>query len=118
MRDGRSVTQTSVTVDRVEALLSSEGHALLDRLDREDFAVIGSLRLSTSLRQQFPPQLVAAALTQHELRSAAQNKFSQAGRMFSPVPAWSKLPPSWCHAIEPAGSLTALCCRPVYRDRR
>jgi hypothetical protein len=82
MRDGRRVTQTSVTVDRIEALLSSEGHALLDRLDREDPAVIGSLRLSTSLRQQFPPELVAAALTQYELRRAAQNKFSRAGRMF------------------------------------
>ena len=71
MRDGRRVTQKSVTVDRVEALLSSEGHALLDRLDREDPAVIDSIRLSASLRKQFPPELVAAALTQRELRRAA-----------------------------------------------
>ena len=76
------MTQTSVTVERVEALLSSEGHALLDRLNREDPAVIDSLRLGASLRQQFPPELVAAVLTQHELRRAAHNKFSQAGRMF------------------------------------
>jgi THUMP domain-containing protein/RNA cap guanine-N2 methyltransferase len=82
MRDGRRVTQKSVTVDRVEALLSSEGHALLDRLGREDPAVIDSIRLSASLRKQFPPELVAAALTQRELRRAAINKFSKASRMF------------------------------------
>ena len=71
MRDGRRVTQKSVTVDRVEALLSSEGHALLDRLNREDPAVIESIRLNASLRKQFSPELVAAALTQRELRRAA-----------------------------------------------
>lgn len=81
MRGGRRVTQTSVTVDRVAALLSVEGHALLDRIDREDPALIDSLRLGDSLRQQFPPELVAAALTQHELRRAAESKFSQASRM-------------------------------------
>ncbi|MDQ4012057.1 MAG: class I SAM-dependent methyltransferase [Actinomycetota bacterium] len=72
----------SITVDRLEALLSSEGHALLDRLNREDPAVIDSLRLSASLRKQFPPELVAAALTQYELRCAAGSKFSKAARMF------------------------------------
>jgi hypothetical protein len=82
MRDGRWVAQTSVTVDGVESLLSPEGHALLDRLNGEDPAVIDSLRLGASLRKQFPPELVAAALTQHELRRAAENKFSKASRMF------------------------------------
>ncbi|MGH4002996.1 MAG: class I SAM-dependent methyltransferase, partial [Pseudonocardiaceae bacterium] len=70
-----------MTVDCLEVLLSAEGHALLDRLSREDPAVADSIRLGSSLRAQFSPELVAAALTQHELRRAAESKFSKAGQM-------------------------------------
>jgi hypothetical protein len=71
-----------VTVDILEALLSAQGRALLERLSREEPAVADSIRLGSSLRAQFAPELVAAALTQHELRRAAESKFSQASEMF------------------------------------
>ncbi|MGH3899222.1 MAG: class I SAM-dependent methyltransferase [Pseudonocardiaceae bacterium] len=70
-----------MTVDRLEALLSAEGRALLDRLSHEEPAVADSIRLGSSLREQYSPELVAAALTQHELRRAAERKFSNAGQM-------------------------------------
>jgi THUMP domain-like/RNA cap guanine-N2 methyltransferase len=75
------VLQTSVTVESLEALLSLEGRALLDRLFREEPAAGDSLRLGSSLREQFTPELVAAALTQHELRRAGESKFRKASRM-------------------------------------
>ncbi|MGH3998991.1 MAG: hypothetical protein ACRDTJ_16230 [Pseudonocardiaceae bacterium] len=71
----------SVTLDRLEALLSAEGLALLDRLSREEPAVADSIRLGSSLRGQFAPELVAAVLTQLELRRAAKGKFSKASQM-------------------------------------
>ncbi|HKR51907.1 MAG TPA: class I SAM-dependent methyltransferase [Pseudonocardiaceae bacterium] len=70
-----------MTVESLEALLSGQGSALLERLSREEPAVADSIRLGSALRTQFAPELVAAALTQHELRRAAESKFSRAGRM-------------------------------------
>ena len=70
-----------MTVGRLEALLSADGHALLERLSREEPVAADSIRLGSLLREQFAPELVAAALTQHELRRAAESKFSRAGRM-------------------------------------
>lgn len=70
-----------MTVESLEALLSVEGRALLDRLFREEPAAGDSLRLGSSLREQFAPELVAAALTQHELRRAGESKFRKASRM-------------------------------------
>ncbi|MGH3931789.1 MAG: class I SAM-dependent methyltransferase, partial [Pseudonocardiaceae bacterium] len=55
---------------------------LLDRLSDADPTVVDSIRLGTALRTQFRPELVAAALSQHELRRAAAGKFSRAGQMF------------------------------------
>jgi hypothetical protein len=71
-----------VLLDQLDALCSPEGRALLNRLAREDPAAIGSIRLGVALRAQFPAELVAAALSQHELRQAAANKFRLAGQMF------------------------------------
>lgn len=64
----------------IEALLSAEGSALLAELvDVDD---LGSMQLATSLRRRYPPDLVAAALTQAELRRAARAKFTRADAMF------------------------------------
>jgi THUMP domain-like/RNA cap guanine-N2 methyltransferase len=79
--DFRLRLKVSVTLDHLEALLSVEGRALLDRLSREEPVVVDSIRLGSSLRERFPPELVAAALTQHELRRAAKGKFSKASQM-------------------------------------
>jgi len=67
-------------LDAADALLSAAGRALLAELaDQPD---LGSLRLATVLRERYPADLVAAALTQAELRRAARAKFSRAEQMF------------------------------------
>ena len=67
-------------VSDIDALLSPDGQALLTEL--AGAADLGSLRLATSLRERFAPDLVAAALTQVELRRAARAKFTRADDMF------------------------------------
>jgi len=64
----------------IEALLSPPGPALLAELASADD--LASMRLASSLRERYPGDLVAAALTQAELRRAATAKFSRAGEMF------------------------------------
>jgi hypothetical protein len=67
-------------VTEIDALVAPAGRALLAELaDQPD---LGSLRLATALRERYPADLVAAALTQAELRRAARGKFSRAGDMF------------------------------------
>jgi hypothetical protein len=67
-------------VSDFDALLGPSGRALLAELaDADD---LGSLRLATSLRERYAPDLVAAALTQAELRRAARTKFARADEMF------------------------------------
>jgi len=63
--------------DPVETLLSPAGRALLERVTgrHEDLA------LATGLRREYPADLVAAAFTQAELRTAARAKFSRAELM-------------------------------------
>ena len=72
---------TSVTGDQLDALLSPEGRALLAELAEQPHPA-DPLRLGTALRRRYPPDLVAAALTQHGLRAAAREKFRLADRMF------------------------------------
>src|SRR5258707_1332637 len=62
-------------------LMSKEGRELLDRLAGEDVSAGRALALSVSLRQQYPAELVAAALTQQALRLSARAKFSLASQM-------------------------------------
>ncbi len=54
---------------------------MLDRLAGEDVSAGRTLALSVSLRQEYPPELVAAALTQQALRASARAKFSLASKM-------------------------------------
>src|SRR6266550_1939591 len=67
---------------RFEALLSAPGRSLLDRLAAEHVPAGDALRLSTALRAAYPAELIAPALTQHELRLLAAEKFSRAAEMF------------------------------------
>jgi THUMP domain-like/RNA cap guanine-N2 methyltransferase len=62
-------------------LLSADGRALLDRLAGEEVGPDRALELAQALRGRYPPDLVAAALTQHALRVAARDKFSRADEM-------------------------------------
>jgi THUMP domain-like/RNA cap guanine-N2 methyltransferase len=63
------------------ALLSPDGRALLDRLAGEQVGPGRALELARALRGRYPPDLVAAALTQQALRVAARDKFSRADQM-------------------------------------
>ena len=69
-------------LDRFEALLDPRGKEILRRLDRSAVTPDTVLRISTALRSEFPPDLVADALSQHELRQQARTKFAAADRMF------------------------------------
>jgi SAM-dependent methyltransferase len=67
----------------LDALLSDQGRALLDELPppgRLDPAE--ELRVGAAARRRHPAFLVAAAMTQRELRAAAAAKFSLAERMW------------------------------------
>jgi len=69
-------------VMRFEALLSAPGRSLLDRLAAEHVPAGDALRLNTALRREYPAELIASALIQHELRLLAAEKFSRAAEMF------------------------------------
>jgi hypothetical protein len=64
------------------ALLSPAGAELLGYLAGQEVSPRTALALGTRLRAQYPADLVAAALAQHELRLAARDKFSRAMQMF------------------------------------
>jgi SAM-dependent methyltransferase len=65
-------------------LLSPPGRELLGRLAAGEFSGQPVLAVSGKLRGEYPARLVAAALTQHQLRQAAQAKFNRAmGMLFT-----------------------------------
>jgi hypothetical protein len=64
------------------ALLTPDGEELLGRLRSEAITPERAMRLTEELRHRYPPELVAAALTQQSLRLAAREKFSRAEEMF------------------------------------
>ncbi len=63
------------------SLLSAAGRELLERLAGEHVDSRRALQLAESLRGSYPPDLVAAALTQQALRISARAKFSRADAM-------------------------------------
>jgi SAM-dependent methyltransferase len=60
---------------------STAGRELLDRLADQDVEPDRALALSRSLRADYPPELLATALTAQALRIAARAKFSRADQM-------------------------------------
>lgn len=64
------------------ALLTPVGEELLGRLQGQTITPERAMRLTEELRGHYPPELVAAALTQQSLRVAAREKFSRADEMF------------------------------------
>jgi SAM-dependent methyltransferase len=69
-------------VSQAALLLTPAGAELLGLLRGIDVTPDQALRLGTELRDRYPPDLVAAALTQQALRMAAREKFSLADEMF------------------------------------
>src|SRR6266566_8400733 len=70
------------SLGRFEALLTPRGRELLARLDTDAVTPATALRVGTALRAEYPAELVAAELAQHELRTQARAKFGRAGQMF------------------------------------
>ena len=68
--------------ERLEDLLALRGRELLARLAAVDAAPETSLRLGMTLRQDFAPEMVAAAFTLHDLRLRARAKFTRAMEMW------------------------------------
>jgi SAM-dependent methyltransferase len=68
-------------VSQADLLLSPNGARLLDRLSGVAVTPDQALTLAAELRARYPAELVAAALTQQELRAAARAKFSRADDM-------------------------------------
>ncbi len=65
-------------IEQLQELRSATGQALLARIRDLDPHPNSLARTSAQLRKAFPPDLVAAALTLHELRGRASGKFSLA----------------------------------------
>ena len=68
-------------VSQADELLSNRGAELLYRLQGLMITPARALSLAEELRGSYPPDLVAAALTQQALRTAARQKFSRADEM-------------------------------------
>jgi SAM-dependent methyltransferase len=62
-------------------LLTALGSELLGLIAKEFPDAVPGLAEATRLRRDYPADLVAAAMAQHELRLAARAKFSRAGEM-------------------------------------
>ena len=62
-------------IEDFEALLGSAGRELLAELGGVEYAESAALSLASKLRDRYPPDLVATALTQARLRSRAEAKF-------------------------------------------
>jgi SAM-dependent methyltransferase len=96
-------------------LLSPDGRELLDRLSGEQVGPDRALELAQAWRGRYPPGLVAAALTQQALRTAARAKFGRADAMLFTrdglEQASSEITAAHSAARYPAGALVAdLCC--------
>lgn len=66
----------------LDRLMSPRGERLLAELQERDPQPATVLSISRQLRKTFDPDLVAAALTLHELRSMAATKFTRADRLW------------------------------------
>ena len=74
-------TPGNVHFAHLDALLSPVGQALLARIGPDPLPPDAALRLGTALRRDYPPDLVAAAFTLHDLRLRAAAKFERAAEM-------------------------------------
>src|SRR6478609_11080342 len=70
------------SLEQLEALMEPSGQELLARIAALDPRPDELLNLGMKLRRDFAPEIVAAALTLHELRGRAEAKFSRAGEMY------------------------------------
>lgn len=70
------------TLEQFLAVRSPEGRRILAELHDQEPTTATAITVATRLRQRFPPDLVAAALTLHELRVRARTKFARADELW------------------------------------
>ena len=109
------MTPAAGSLERFEALLSPQGQDLLERLDADPVTPATALRAGSALRAEYPADLVADALAQHELRARARAKFRRAGQMFFTrsglEQASSEATARYrAHRYAGAGRVADLCC--------
>jgi hypothetical protein len=68
------------TIEQLDFLRTPGGQALLDEIAGSES--IPALQLNRKLRERYPGEFVAAAMTLHELRVRARTKFSRADEMW------------------------------------
>lgn len=68
------------TIEQLEYLMASDGQSLLQEIGNSES--IPALQLNRKLRERYPGDLVAAAMTLHELRTRARSKFTRADGMW------------------------------------
>jgi SAM-dependent methyltransferase len=82
MRASALMSEAASALTRFQALLTPRGQELLAELAREQVTPQTWLRAGSRLRSAYPADLVADAMSQHELRQRARAKFAQADRMY------------------------------------
>lgn len=104
-----------MTLDQFSALREPEGQRLL--ADLRDLAPAEStaIRVATRLRKTYPPDLVSAALTLHELRVRAGGKFARASELWLTraglEQATSEAIATWrARRFRDIGKVADLCC--------
>ncbi|HYJ12109.1 MAG TPA: class I SAM-dependent methyltransferase [Thermomicrobiales bacterium] len=70
------------TLDIFRHLQSPDGLELLAMIAAEQPTISTSIAVATRLRRRWPAELVAAALTMHELRARAQGRFPHADQLW------------------------------------
>lgn len=77
-----SADRTRDDLARYTWLISREGADLLERIREMAATGVSDLRIGEHLRASHPADRAALAMTQHDLRLRARNKFAQADRLF------------------------------------
>jgi hypothetical protein len=103
---GTAAPGAAGSLERFEALLTPQGRELLARLDTDAVTPATALRTGTALRAEYPAELVAAALAQHELRIQARAKFGRAGQMFFTRDGLEQAARRWWPGTAPAAMPT------------
>jgi len=75
-------SQRMITIQGFRALKTTEGRRLLNELRDLEPADARAVAVTARLRRRFPPELVAPALTLHDLRGRARDKFTRSGELW------------------------------------
>lgn len=102
-------------LQQLRDLQSATGQALLDRIRAQDQRPDTLTGTAARLRTQFPPELVAAALTLHDLRTRARGKLGRADEWWLTraglEQSTSEVIATWrARRYRNLGSVVDLCC--------